>query len=111
MILELRTYLLKPGTMKQYLDVYEAEGFPTQKRILGGFVGSFITEVGPLNQIIHLWAYRDLNDRTTRRARLAADPVWQAAVSRFVSYFVRQESEILLPTSQTEMLATYLPQG
>ena len=54
---------------------------------------------------------RDLDDRMTRRAKLAADPVWQAAVSRFVSYFLKQESEILLPTSQTEMLATYLPQG
>lgn len=109
MILEIRTYSLKPGTMNQYLKLYEAEGFDVQKRTLGGFVGSFVTEVGALNQIVHLWAYRDMDERMTRRAKLSADPIWQAAVAKFISCFVDQESRVLLPTSRTDMLAAYLP--
>jgi len=26
-------------------------------------VGYYTTETGPLNQIVHLWAYQDLNER------------------------------------------------
>ena len=109
MILEIRTYLLRAGAMREYLDLYEAEGFPAQRQILGGFVGSFVTEIGTLNQITHLWAFRDADDRTTRRAKLAADPMWQAAVVRFIGCIVSQESKIVVPTSQTKMLASFLP--
>lgn len=104
MILEMRTYTLKPGTMAEYFKVYEAMGFELQKRILGHFIGSFRTEIGPLNQVVHLWAFEDLNDRSARRDRLAADPQWQKAVASFIGFFVEQESKILLPSSQTRLL-------
>ncbi|MDB5998457.1 MAG: hypothetical protein JWP52_156 [Rhizobacter sp.] len=104
MILEMRTYTLRAGTMAEYFKVYEAQGFAVQKRILGHFIGSFRTEIGPLNQVVHLWAFKDLNDRTERRDRLAADPQWQRAVEAFVGFFVTQESKILLPSSQTALL-------
>ena len=104
MILEMRTYTLHPGTMADYFKAYEAEGFDVQRRILGHFIGSFRTEIGPLNQVVHLWAFKDLNDRTERRDRLAGDPQWQRAVSAFIRFFVAQDSKILLPSSQTRLL-------
>lgn len=104
MILEMRTYTLQPGKMSDYFRVYEAKGFAIQKDILGHFVGSFVTEIGPLNQVVHLWAFQDLADRTVRRAALAANPQWQAAVAEFIGFFATQESKILLPSSQTRLL-------
>jgi NIPSNAP len=104
MILEIRTYTLHPGKMAEYFKVYEAQGFAIQKRILGSFVGSFVSEIGPLNQVVHLWAFADLNDRAARRTRLAADPQWQAAVAAFIGFFASQESKVMLPSGQTRLL-------
>jgi hypothetical protein len=60
MIVEERIYSLHPGQAPEYLRLYEAEGLEIQRAILGRMVGYFSTEVGPLNQIVHMWAYRDL---------------------------------------------------
>ena len=78
MIVEQRTYTAIPGKWRDYLALYQAEGLQIQQRILGRMVGYYTTETGPLNQIIHMWAYTDLNERAERRAQLAADPQWQA---------------------------------
>ena len=81
MIVEQRTYTAIPGKWRDYLALYQAEGLQIQQRILGRMVGYYTTETGPLNQIIHMWAYTDLNERAERRAQLAADPQWQAYVA------------------------------
>ena len=111
MILEMRTYTLHPGKMAEYFKVYETQGFEVQKRILGGFVGSFVSEIGPLNQVVHLWAYQDLNDRSARRAALAADPQWQQAVKNFIGFFAAQESKIMTPSAHTKLLDAFVPAG
>ena len=41
-----------------------------QVRILGNMVGYYFTDVGPLNQVVHLWGYESMNDRYERRAGL-----------------------------------------
>ena len=63
MIIEQRTYPALPGKWRDYLALYQAEGLAIQHRILGRMVGYYTTETGPLNQIVHLWAYEDLNER------------------------------------------------
>ena len=57
MIVEQRTYTLHPGKVPEYLRLYQAEGMAIQTRILGRMVGYFTTEIGPLNQIVHMWGY------------------------------------------------------
>lgn len=97
MIVEERIYTLQPGTTAEYLRLYEAEGMAIQTRILGRMVGYFTTEVGPLNQVIHLWAYDDMEDRAKRRAQMAADPGWQAYVKQVRPFVNTQENKILTP--------------
>lgn len=97
MIVEERIYVLAPGKVRAYLDAYESEGMAIQKPILGRMVGYFSTEVGPLNQIVHMWAYDDMNDRMRRRAELAADSRWQAYLSKVRGFVVSQENKILMP--------------
>jgi hypothetical protein len=96
MIVEERIYTLHPGQVPEYLRLYEAEGLGIQRAILGRMVGYFSTEVGPLNQIVHMWAYRDLGERTERRARLGADPGWQAYVKKVRPLIVQQENKLLV---------------
>jgi len=97
MIIEERIYTLHCGKAPQYLKTYEAEGFAIQRPILGHLVGYFTTEVGPLNQLVHLWAYESLADRAARRARLLADPAWQAYIAKVQPLVLSQENKLLVP--------------
>src|SRR5256885_11018438 len=80
MLVEQRTYTAHPGKWRDYMALYQTEGLELQQRILGRMVGYYTSDSGPLNQIVHLWAYTDLNERAERRARLLAEPRWQAYV-------------------------------
>lgn len=97
MLVEQRTYTTHPGKIRDYLALYEAEGLPIQRRLLGRMVGYYRTEFGALNQAVHLWAYTDLNEREQRRAALLADPDFQAYVRKMMPLLVSQESRILVP--------------
>ena len=99
MIVEERIYTLYPGKSAEYLRLYEEEGLEVQKRILGRMVGYFTTEIGPLNQIIHMWGYDSFEERTRRRAELFKDPTWLAYVQKIRPFVMKQENKILLPTS------------
>lgn len=78
MIVDQRTYTLQIGMLRDFLALYAAEGLAVQAEHLGPPLGYFTTEVGDLNQVVHLWAYTDMADRERRRAQLDADPRWQA---------------------------------
>jgi hypothetical protein len=95
MLVEQRTYTTHPGKWREYLALYEAEGLEVQRRILGRMVGYYISEVGEMNQVVHLWAYKDLNERAERRAALLADPTFSAYVRKMLPLLQKQESRIL----------------
>jgi len=97
MLVEERIYTLQPGTGGAYMKAYAEEGLAIQKRILGRLVGWYQTEFGELNQIIHMWAYKDLNERAERRAALFADPGWLAYLPKVRPYLLKQESKLLVP--------------
>src|SRR5262245_60546362 len=59
MIVDHRTYELQPGRLRDFLALYEKEGLPVQMKHLGRLVGYFTTEVGNVNEIVHIWAYED----------------------------------------------------
>jgi len=96
MIVEMRTYKIKPGTIPDYYRIYETEGMAIQRRILGNLIGYFHTDIGPLNQIVHLWGYEDLADRAARRAELAKSTEWLACVARLMDLIIEQDNKILL---------------
>jgi hypothetical protein len=66
-------------------------------RILGRLIGYFHTEIGELNQVVHLWGYESLAERERRRALLAADPEWQEYLKNSPDIVVKMESRILVP--------------
>jgi len=98
MIVEERIYTCHAGKAPQYVALYEAEGLAIQRPILGNLVGYFTTEFGPLNQVIHMWAYVDLDDRAKRRATLLADAAWKAYIVKVQPLILTQENKLLMPT-------------
>jgi hypothetical protein len=99
MIVEERIYTIQAGKAKEWLDFYEQYGFPVQQRHLGPCIGFFITEIGPLNTIVHLWSYDDLAHRERARATMMQDPDWAIFVKGTPQVVIAQESRIMKPVS------------
>jgi hypothetical protein len=97
MIVEERIYTALPGKAAEYVRMYTEEGFAIQRPILGNLVGYFTSEIGTLNQIVHMWAYEDLADRAARRATLLSDPRWKAYSAKVTPLLLNQENRILVP--------------
>jgi hypothetical protein len=100
MLYEIRTYTFKPLRAAEWLALYKTEALPIQQEYLGELIGFFTTEIGDINQIVHVWAYKSLDDRLERRDRMAADPRWQAFGSKVkaLDILVSMESRIMRPT-------------
>jgi hypothetical protein len=75
MIYEVRTYTLRPGTVAEFEERF-AKRLPLREKHskLGAF---WHTEFGPLNQVIHVYPYDGLQQRTAVRAALAQDTARQ----------------------------------
>ncbi|MCW5624626.1 MAG: NIPSNAP family protein [Burkholderiales bacterium] len=100
MIVDHRTYWVKPGKLAEYLKLYAAEGYPLQLKILGNNIGWYTShDIGPLNQVVHMWAYDSLADREARRNKLAAEPAWQQFLEKAMPLLDRMENKILRPTA------------
>ena len=95
MILEWRTYDFAPGDAQHYLALFQSEGLPLITVHLP-LLGYWTTEIGPLNRLHHAWAYRDVDDRTARRARFLSDPDWtQGFLPRGISLIRSQASRLV----------------
>jgi NIPSNAP len=101
MIVEMRTYTAVPGRAGEFLKLYEELALALQQQYLGGLMGYYVSEVGELNQIVHLWRYESLADREARRARLDADPGWAVYKEAFAKLgaISHQQSTFMKPVS------------
>lgn len=100
MIVVHRTYAVLPGRMGEFLKIYEELGYPLQRKHLGEPIGFFASmDIGSLNEVVHLWSYRDEADRTARRDALKAEPAWQAYLDAAMPLLQRVESKNLVPTA------------
>ena len=90
MIFEMRTYLMKPGSIPE-VEKRWAAALPERLK-LSPLAGFWRSEVGTLNQIIHVWPYKDLNERDAIRAKAVAMGVWPPKAMEFI---LEMESKIL----------------
>lgn len=94
MIYEIRTYQLKPGSLgeveKRFGDAYQ------YRRKYSPLAAFLHTEIGPLNQIVHIWPYEDMAERARVRAESAKDPNWPPKIQEFI---LHMQSEYLVPFS------------
>ncbi len=82
MLLDVRTYVCKPGMLKSHLALYEQYGKSAQTRHLGAPLLYASCETGNPNEYVHIWSYENAGDRERRRAALWMDPEWLAYVDK-----------------------------
>jgi hypothetical protein len=94
MIYEIRTYSLKPGAVPEYEKRF-AEAYEFRKKY-STLYGFWHTEIGPLNQLVHIWPYESLQQRADIRAAAGKDPSgkWPPNTQELA---VTQENDILTP--------------
>ena len=92
MIIEMRTYTLKPGSIAAFEERF-GPALPVRTKI-SPLAAFWHTEIGPLNQVIHVWPYESLNQRMEARAAASKTGQWPPPVREFC---VDQQSEIYMP--------------
>ena len=92
MIYEIRTYGIAPGSLaeveKRFGEAYE------YRKKYSPLTAFLHTEIGPLNEIVHIWGYKDLAERGQIRAEAAKDANWPPKIRDFVR---TMRSEIVTP--------------
>lgn len=92
MIYEFRTYTLHPRSLPEFLKRW-TDALP--KRLEYSPLSAFwYTEIGPLNQVIHVWGYKDTNERAKIRADVVKAGIWPPKTSEFIA---EMRSDILEP--------------
>jgi hypothetical protein len=92
MIIEMRSYRLKPGSVP---EVEKRFGEALRDRVKVSPLGAFFhTEVGPLNRIIHCWPYENLGERSRLRGEAMKLPGWPPKIQEFLE---EMESKIIIP--------------
>src|SRR5436189_805367 len=99
MLLDVRTYNCRPGTIKKHLALYEKMGKGPQTRHLGQPLAYLQTETGNVNQYIHIWVYENAADREKKRAAMQADADWIAyqVESSKLGALENQENRLMKP--------------
>jgi NIPSNAP len=92
MIYEIRTYQLKPGSVAE-VEKRFGEGYEYRKKY-SPLAAFWHTEIGPLNEVVHVWPYADHAERARIRAEAAQEPNWPPKIQEFI---LHMDSEILVP--------------
>ncbi len=94
MIYEIRTYRIAPGSLaeveKRFGEAYE------YRKKYSELTAFLHTEIGPLNEIVHIWGYDNLGERARVRGEAMKEPNWPPKIGEFIR---EMRSEIITPFS------------
>jgi hypothetical protein len=93
MIIEMRTYTLRPGTMAE-VEKRFGEALPNREKHGKQLAAVWHSEVGPLNQFIHVWAYDSFEQRSAARGAAMKDGGWPPKIGEFI---VDMKNEVFHP--------------
>jgi len=91
---EMRIYTYSPGDLPKVLEAW-GKAVPGREK-LSPLAACFTSEIGGLNKFVHVWVYKDSNERNRIREESRKGGQWppQSGVRP-----VRQENKLLIPAS------------
>jgi hypothetical protein len=96
-VIDLRIYTIRPRGMPEYLKLFEELALLVALKHLGQPLGYYVTQIGPLNQVVHLWKFNNLADLEQRHAALANDPNFAKYLAATEGLVIAQEDRIMRP--------------
>ncbi|MCH9671814.1 MAG: NIPSNAP family protein [Gammaproteobacteria bacterium] len=95
-VYEMRTYTFYVGKLADAAQLYETQGWPAIEKHHGGrLVGYFMSDIGGLNQLVHLWKFEDDADRRTFWATLFADEDFRKFGQQLRPLIMSQTNQLL----------------
>ena len=76
MIYDMRIYDLTPGSVAAYMQAVEEVALPVREAQDIVLAGWYTSDVGLLNRVVHIWAYRDYLHFEKARLAFRNDPRW-----------------------------------
>ncbi len=97
-IYEMRSYTYQPGTIPEVVKRW-AECVPYREESSPMAAGMY-SELGGLNKWVHIWPYKDLNERNRIRAAAIKGGHWPPNTREFL---VKQDNKIMVPAAFSPM--------
>ena len=76
MIYDFREYTLMPGKTNEYMAAVREVALGIREKYGVKLAGWYYSDVGELNKVVHIWAFRDHAHMKEAKAQVAADPDW-----------------------------------
>ncbi len=97
MVYDFRMYTLKPGGVPEYMAAVKELALPIRQKYGVKLAGWYYSDVGELNQVVHIWAYRDHAHLEEVKAQLRQDADWtQQYLPRVRPLIVVQKTYLML---------------
>ena len=98
MIVEMRTYKIRPGELQNFIKIYDEEIRERHTKILGNQIGFFYTEIGDINEVVHLYGYESYEDRQARRITLSKQPEFISYLNKVKNIIIEMQNKLMIPT-------------
>ena len=96
-VYDFRMYTLKPGATPDYMAAVRELALPIRKKYGVKLAGWYYSDVGELNQVVHIWWFEDHAHMADAKAKIAADPDWvQKYLPRVRGLIVAQKTYLML---------------
>ncbi|XP_019638376.1 PREDICTED: cyclic nucleotide-binding domain-containing protein 1-like [Branchiostoma belcheri] len=91
---ELRTYSIRPDCFGDFLKLSDEKMHMRMEH--SKLIGYWRTELGGINEVVHIWEYDNFSHRAAVRQALAADPEWVGKYfSKILPMLVKQENVVM----------------
>ena len=92
----MRTYDIAMGKTPEYMAAVREIALPVRESYGIKLAGWYYTDVGALNKVVHIWAYRDFAHFEEAREAFRTDERWvNEYVPRVKGIVLRQENQIM----------------
>lgn len=105
MIYDMRTYDIAMGKTPEYMAAVREIALPVRESYGIKLAGWYYTDVGALNRVVHIWAYRDYAHFEEAREAFRTDERWvNDYVPRVKGIVLRQENQLMLASDFFEAI-------
>ena len=101
----MRTYDIAMGKTPEYMAAVREIALPVRESYGVKLAGWYYTDVGALNRVVHIWAYRDYAHFEEAREAFRTDDRWvNDYVPRVKGIVLRQENQLMLASDFFESI-------